>query len=143
MRANRITSLLAAAAALLVLLGGYVHAREWLDTYRHVPGGVDGAFVVKVGFPVNAATSVVLAVALLACVVRWHRHLPLAVAATFAFEAASLATLILSRTGSVLGWAEPDWTNGANQARMVEVGALLALGALAAVLTARRRPALA
>ncbi|MEY2403444.1 MAG: hypothetical protein QOD38_995, partial [Acidimicrobiaceae bacterium] len=47
--------------------------------------------------------------------------------------AASLGSLILSRTGSVLGWKEPVWTDGANQARAVEIVALVALAGVIAV----------
>jgi hypothetical protein len=139
MRHTRSTRPMVAIAALFVLAGGYIHLREWLDTYRHVPGDVDGSFVVRLGFPLNAAASVVLALVLVAAMVRWHRLLPLAIAAAAAFEAASLATLILSRTGSVLGWAEPVWTDGAEQTRAVEIGALLVLAALAALHTTVRR----
>jgi hypothetical protein len=126
-------------AAVFVLAGGWIHLREWLDTYRHVPAGVDGAFVVRLGFPVNAVASVVLAAALLVAVMRSDRLLPAVVAATAAFEAASLVTLVLSRTGSVLGWAEPTWTVGAEQSRAVEIGALLLLGGVAALRTTARR----
>jgi hypothetical protein len=79
---------------------------------------------------------------LLATVGRWKSFLTIVAASAFAFEAASLASLILSRTGSVLGWKEPVWTDGANQARLVEVIALVALaGVLVAprFLSARRR----
>jgi hypothetical protein len=106
---------------------------------------VPGAAVVRVGFPVNAAVSVMLAVALLATGWRWKPFLTIVAASAFAFEAASLASLaslILSRTGSVLGWKEPVWTDGANQARLVEVIALVALAGVMATprfLSARRR----
>jgi hypothetical protein len=136
----RDTRPMVAIAAAFVLAGGYVHLREWLDTYRHVPSGVDGSFVVKLGFPVDAVISVVLAIALVASVVRWPRRAPIAVAAAIGFEAASLATLILTRTGSVLGWAEPIWTDGAEQTRAVEIGALLTLAVVAVLLAAARRP---
>ena len=146
MPAQRILRLSAVPAALFVLAGGYVHAREWLDTYRHVPSSVDGAFVVKAGFPVDVVASLVLALALVACLARRHRFAPAVVGVAFSFEAASLATLVLSRTGSVLGWAEPDWTNGAKEALAVEVGALVTLAVVAATLASvrrRRRPPLA
>jgi hypothetical protein len=138
MNQTRTTRPMVAIAAVFVLAGGYLHLREWLDTYRHVPAGADGSFVVRLGFPVHVAVSVVLAAVLLAAL-RSQRLLPLAVAAAAAFEAASLATLIVSRTGSVLGWAEPAWTVGAEQTRAVEIGALLVLGALAALHATVRR----
>ena len=139
---ERLMSLLIMTAAAFVATGGFIHLREWLDTYRNVPASVPGAAVVRIGFPVNAAVSLVLAIALLASVWRWQSSLTIVAASAFAFEAASLASLILSRTGSVLGWKEPVWTDGANQARLVEIVALVALaGFLAAphFLSARRR----
>jgi hypothetical protein len=139
---DRLMTVLIVTAAAFVAAGGCIHLREWLDTYRNVPASVPGAAVVRVGFPVNAAVSLVLAIALLATVGRWKSFLTIVAASAFAFEAASLASLILSRTGSVLGWKEPVWTDGANQARLVEVIALVALaGVLVAprFLSARRR----
>ena len=96
MPAQRILRLSAVPAALFVLAGGYVHAREWLDTYRHVPSSVDGAFVVKAGFPVDVVASLVLALALVACLARRHRFAPAVVGVAFSFEAASLAGAPLS-----------------------------------------------
>jgi hypothetical protein len=121
--------------ALFVAAGGYVHLREWLDHYRYVPSAVPGAFVVKVGFPLDSAASLVLAIAL--TVIAFHTVgrivAMIALASTAMFEAASLAALILTRTGSVFGWSEQVWTTGASQSRAVEIGALLAVAAIAAL----------
>jgi predicted transporter len=130
---HQLITLLVILAALLVGAGGFVHLREWLDTYRHVPSSVPGAAVVRVGFPINAATSLVIALALVATIWRFGRHTTAVAAGAIAFQAASLGTLILSRTGSVFGWKEPVWTDGANQARAVEIAALIALVGVIAV----------
>jgi hypothetical protein len=139
---DRLMALLIVTAAAFVAAGGFIHLREWLDTYRNVPASVPGAAVVRVGFPVNAAVSLVVAIALLATLWRWTSQMTVVALSAFAFEAASLASLILSRTGSVLGWKEPVWTDGANQARAVEIIALVALAGVMAAphfLSARRR----
>jgi len=119
------------AAAGYVAAGGYVHLREWFEQYRSVPASVSGAAVVRVGFPINAAVSVVLAALLVAAAVRLPRLAVPAIVATAAFQAAALALLVASRVGSVAGWSEPAWTLGAEQARAVEIGALLSLAAAA------------
>lgn len=123
---------LVVAAALFVAAGGFVHLREWLDTYRHVPADVPGAFLVRVGFPLDTAVSAGVAGALLAGAFGLRRPAPWFVLAAAAFQAASLAVLVATRTGSVLGWAEPVWTAGADQSRAVEIGALVSLAAVAA-----------
>ena len=138
---TRLTRPLIVVAAALVAAGGYIHLREWLDTYRNVPSAAPGSFVVKIGFPVNAATSLVVAGALLAAAWRFQRYLTVIVAGAVAFQAASLAALIQSRTGSVFGWKEPVWTDGANQARAVEIAALLALVGVIGLRSRVRRPA--
>jgi hypothetical protein len=128
-------------SAVFVAAGGFVHLREWLDTYRHVPTSLPGAEVVRIGFVINAAVSAVLVLALVDAVFASRRVAALFVAATVLFEAASLATLIQTRRGSVLGWMETGWSRGATQSRAVEIGALVALSAAAALLTfARREP---
>jgi hypothetical protein len=119
--------------------GGYVHLREWLDTYRAVPADAPGAAVVRVGFPLNAAASFLVAVALLATLVvatRFSRHV---VVAAIVLQVGSLGMLIATRTGSVLGWTEPVWTRAANQSRAVEIGALVVLLAAIALTTLARR----
>jgi len=126
-RSNPLLLVLAA----FVAAGGFIHLREWLDTYRDVPTVAPGSALVRIGFPVNAGVSLVLAVAILAvaAVVQRPRLAALVLIVTGVFEAASLATLILSRTGSVFGWSEPIWTMGADQTRAVEIGALVVAAA--------------
>jgi len=125
-----------------VAAGGYVHLREWLDTYRLIPSEVPGAVVVKVGFPINAAVSFVLAAVLVAVALRAtrpSRGANVVLGVTALFQAASLATLILSRTDSVFGWSEAVWTRGADQSRAVEIGALLALAGIVGLQAMVRR----
>lgn len=122
------------AIAALVGAGGYVHLREWLGSYRSLPAAVPGAPVVKVGFPITAAISAVLAIVLIVMALRrqeWNRTTAVVLGITAIFQVASLAVLILSRTDSVFGWSEPAWTRGADQIRAVEVGALICLAQVA------------
>ncbi len=137
----RSTTPLVVAAAAFVAAGGYVHATEWLDVYRDVPASVPGAEVVTIGFPVHVAASVVAVAAL--AVTAWSRPrlLGAVVAATAAFQAGALAVLILTRTGTVLGWTEPTWNDAANTSRAVEIGALVCLAALGTLLGRTRHPA--
>lgn len=136
---RRPTTPLVVAAAVFVGAGGFIHLREWLDTYRSVPDSIPGAAVVRVGFPINAGLSLLLALALVVTMSAFRRFAPLVVGATVVFEASSLGVLILSRTGSVAGWMERGWTNGANQTRAVEIGAIAALVAVVAVVGLRYR----
>lgn len=137
---RRPTAPLLVLAAVFVAAGGAVHLREWLDTYRHLPASVPGADVVRVGFVANAVASAVLAVALLGSVFVGRRVAALVVALAAAFEATSLATLIQTRRGTVLGWMERGWSLGAAQARAIEIGAL-SLFALVVVITSVSRRA--
>lgn len=138
---RRFTTPLILASALFVLAGGYLHLREWLDTYRDVPSEAPGAFVVRVGFPVNVGLSVLLAVGLVATLFVARSLQPTVVAAAFVFQATSLAMLIGTRVGTVLGWSEPVWTTTASQTRAVEIAALVSLGAVAVVSRADQRSA--
>ncbi len=131
---GRFTAPLLVVAASFVAAGGYVHLREWLDTYRHVPAGAAGSVVVRVGFPLNAALSLVLAAALVYNACRRSRFTPHVIVAAVAFQAASLGVLIATRTGTFLGWSEPSWTLGADQTRAVQIGALVSLAAAAGLL---------
>lgn len=126
---HRLTGTMLFASAAYVAAGGYIHASEWLDEYRFVPPSAPGGALVRIGFPMNAALSVVLVVVLLAAAVRLPRLVVPAVVVTMAFQAASLAFVIGSRIGTVLGWSEPVWTAAAEQTRAVEIGALLTLTA--------------
>ena len=51
--------------------------------------------------------------------------------------AGPLVRVILSRTGSIFGWSEMVWTADANSTRIVEIGALIALGFAAAARASR------
>ena len=133
------TTLLLATAATYVAAGGFVHLREWLDTYRHVPAEAAGSAVVRVGFPLNTATSLIVAGALAFCAWKHSQFARYVVAGAVLFQAASLGALIATRTGSLFGWSEPAWTLGANQTLAVEVGAVLSLAAVAITGAIQRR----
>lgn len=139
--ATRYRRPLVLAAAAFVAAGGYVHLREWLDGYRDVPADASGAFVVRVGFPLNAAMSLLVAAGLVATLFVARRFGPLVVAAAIALQTTSLAVRIGTRVGSVLGWTEPVWTRGADQARAVGLGAIVALLAAMAVGASAQRSA--
>ncbi len=130
---HRLTGSMLFASAAYVVAGGYIHVSEWLEQYRFVPTSAPGAALVRIGFPVNAALSVVLAVVLVAAAVRLPRLVVPAAVGTMAFQAASLTFVIGSRIGTVLGWSEPVWTTAAEQTRAVEIGALLTLAAAVVV----------
>lgn len=136
---RRFTAPLIFSASALVAAAGFVHLREWLNTYRHIPASAPGAAVVRVGFPVNAAISAGLVLALLATIFFVRRIAPLIIAGAVAFEAASLAILIASRTGTVFGWAEPFRTRGVDQSLALEIGALVVLMATMGVRTLQNR----
>lgn len=125
-------------AAAFVAAGGFVHLREWLDTYRHVPVEAAGSAVVRIGFPVNTAVSVAAAVALAHLALRPSRVVVGVVLAAAAFQAASLGTLVATRTGTVLGWSEPSWTPAADQIRALHAGALVSLAAILAIVALQR-----
>lgn len=126
--ARRDDAPLALVAALFTLAGGVVHLREWLDIYRDVSADVPGSAVVQVGFPLNAAVSLMLASALVATAIVARRlALPVRLA-TVTFMALSLVALLLSRTVGVLGWMERGLSPAAAQTLAVEIGALVVLG---------------
>lgn len=137
--AKRYPAPLLLAAALFVAAGGFVHLREWLETYLQVPASAPGAAVVRIGFPVNAAASLVISVGLVLCAARRSRFALPTIAVAIVFQAGSLAALIITRTGNLFGWAEPTWTLGADQSRAVEVGALISLCAALAMGVLQRR----
>jgi hypothetical protein len=136
---RRVTTPLILIAALFVLAGGYVHLREWQDTYRFLPAIVPGRDVVRIGFPVNAALSLVLALALVLTTLRFRPLAPLVLAGAILFEAGSLAAVVISRNASLFGWMESVWTLGANQSVALEIGALVNLGLVIALTTIRHR----
>ncbi len=140
-RARRIPLIapLLTAGAVLVAAGGFVHLREWLEIYRHVPAAAHGSAVVRVGFPIDAAASLLVAVTLAICAWRRSRFAPQVVVVAVLLQVGALAALIASRTGSLFGWAEPSWTVGAKQAFAIEISALLSLAAAAVVAALQRR----
>jgi hypothetical protein len=125
-------------AAGLILTGGYFHLRDWSDLYRYLPSEFPGSAVVRIGFPINAALSALVAVALLVSLFASRRLLPYAVAGAIVFQAGSLAALIQTRTGTLFGWSEVGWAGSAGQTRAVEIAALAVLGVLAVVLVLAR-----
>ncbi|HVF76423.1 MAG TPA: hypothetical protein VM938_15410 [Acidimicrobiales bacterium] len=126
-----ITTPMVVMSAMFVAAGGFIHARQWLDVYRHVPADAPGAAVVRIGFPLNAAASFLFVVALALVFRRPSRLTRPVVWAAVAFQVASLATLVATRVGSVVGWAEPIWTPAAQQTLAVEAAAIAALVVLA------------
>lgn len=119
-----------AMAAMFVIAGGFVHLREWLDTYRYVPEGIPGAAVVRLGFPLNAVISMLVGAALIVAASR-RRRVMTAAALAILFQIGSLAAVIVSRTGSLFGWRESGWGGGAEEALAVQAAALVALLAVA------------
>lgn len=113
-------------AAALVGAGGFIHLREWLDVYRFVPSEFPGAFVVTVGFPVNVAVSAIAVAALAFTALKARFRGPVLIAVGL-FQLGSLAVLIGSHTGGVLGWMEPGWSGAPMQTLVVEIAALVAL----------------
>lgn len=111
-------------AALYTLAGGYVHLDQWWNGYRAIPASVPGSWVVRVGFPANAAAAALVAIALVVALRRRSLAVP-ALLAAMGLSGATLALLVATRLGTVFGWSEPAWTPGAEQARAVAVGALL------------------
>lgn len=118
---------------MFIAAGGLIHLREWLNVYRLVPADAPGAAVVRVGFPLNTAASIVIVIALVVVVRRHSRLTQPLIFGALAFQAVALGTLIATRSASVLGWSEPSWTPGADQARAVEIAAIAALLVLAAL----------
>lgn len=133
---DAVSRLLLFAVSAMTAASGYVHGREWLDTYRDVPSAAPGSWLVRIGFPVHTVTSIALAATLMVVAVTLVRVMWPAVVAAIAFHAASLALVVATRKGSVFGWSEPVWTSGAVQSRALAIGALLGLASLIAVLAA-------
>ena len=129
----RFTTPMVVVSAMFIGAGGFIHLREWLDVYRQVPASTPGAAVVRIGFPLVAAASAVLVIALVLVFRRPSRLTQPLIFAAIAFQAVALATLIATRVGSVFGWSEPARTPGAEQTRAVEAAAIFALLALSAL----------
>lgn len=133
-------TILRVSTAVLVLAGGFIHFRLWQQQYKDLPAAVPGRWVVRTGFPVNAASSVLLALGLLAVGFRLFARVRLLVlVGALAFEAGSIAILSTTRYRAVFGWLEKgDWSTGPKRAIAVEILAVLAL--LAVLVTDRVRP---
>jgi hypothetical protein len=113
--------------AVPLITGGALHLRDWLRTYRGVPWEVPGAWVVRVGFPVNAAVSVAFAVVLVVAAARSWSVARWVVAGAIGFQASSIAALALSRGSGVFGWVEPGWTVEARQILTLEIATIIGL----------------
>ena len=134
----RVTTPMVVLAAVFTAAGGFIHLTEWLDLYRHVPAGSPGADVVRLGFPLNAAASLLFVIALALVHRRRSRLTQPTIVAALAFQGASLAMVIATRVGTAFGWTEPSWTPGAEQSRAVEIAAIVALLALALLVRGER-----
>ena len=124
----------------MVLAGGFIHYRIWQQQYKDLPAPVPGRWVVRTGFPVNAAASLVLALALIAvglpALARLRR---LVVVGALAFEIGSIAVLVTTRSRSVFGWLEKgDW--GTNPTRTIRVEIVTVAALLAVFVFDRARP---
>lgn len=114
---------------MLVLVGGFIHLRLWQQQYKDLPAEVPGSWLVRDGFRANAATSVVLAVALIAIgfplFARLHRFV---VVGALGFEIAAIAILVATRYRAVFDWIEKgDWGTGPKRTIVVEILAVIAL----------------
>jgi hypothetical protein len=126
------------AAAVLVLIGGYIHLKLYFDSYRDVPDANLGR-----SFLLNAAAALVVAVAL----VVWRN--PLALVAGLVLVNATMIGFGLSRTGrGIFGFTEIGFRPSPEAAisLIVEIGAAVILIALLFVElqepAAARQPAL-
>ncbi len=115
-------------AAVLLLVGGLVHLDLW-------PGGYRGIPYIGPLFFINAVTSALIALALVA---RSDRRVTLP---GMAIASGSLIALALSRTVGLLGFMEAAWTPAALRTIAAEIGAIVAIALI--VLVKRRQPELA
>ena len=128
------TTPLAVLGAAGVATGGVLHLLIWNHTYRPIPdGAVPGLWVVKDGFPVNAASSLAIAVALLlfafAAIARLGR---LALLGALGLELSSIGVLLLSKGPGIFGWKEA-WTSDAKHVIAVEIATTVVLALTLAV----------
>lgn len=133
-------TILRVSAAALVLAGGYIHYRVWDQQYKDLPSQVPGRWVVRTGFPINAAASLLFALALIAVGVpllaRLHH---LVVVGALGLELGSIAILVITRYKALFGWLEKhDWGTDPKRAIAVEIAAVVAL--LAVLVFDRVRP---
>jgi hypothetical protein len=109
-------------AAVLVLIGGYIHLKLYFDGYRDVPNANLGR-----SFLLNAAAALVVAVVL----VVWRS--PLALVLGLVLVNATLLGFGMSRTGSgIFGFTETGFQPSPEAAisLIVEIGAAIVLIAL-------------
>ncbi len=114
---------------MLVLAGGFIHYRLWQQEYKALPSAVPGRWVTRTGFPINAATSLVLAVALIAVGFSLFVRLrPLVLLGALGLELGSIAMLAITRYHAVFGWIEKgDWGTGPKRTIAVEILAVVSL----------------
>ncbi|MCU1353881.1 MAG: hypothetical protein JWM05_3090 [Acidimicrobiales bacterium] len=116
-------------AAVAVLLGGIWHYQIWDKTYRGLPDQIPGVWVVKQGFPINAASSVLLAALLVATAAGVLSRLRMVVAlGALALEASSIVVLVLTRGRGFFRWQEKgDWGHDPKRVLAVESIAVVLL----------------
>jgi hypothetical protein len=107
---------------LAVLASGLLHLKIWNSKYRSIPShAVPGVWVVKDGFPAQAAVCVVLVLLLL-----FMRKQIVWVGAILVMLGSILA-LVLSHQASIFGWQDHIWDSDAKEVIVVEVVAVIAL----------------
>lgn len=114
-------------AALFLLVGGLVHLDLWLGGYRGIP-------YIGPLFFINAVTSVMIALALVA---RSDRRVILP---AMAIASGSLVAFALSRTVGLLGFMEAAWTPAGLRTIAAEIGTIVAIALI--VLVKRHQPEL-
>lgn len=135
-------TILRVSTAALVLAGGFIHYRLWQEEYKDLPAVVPGRWVARTGFPINAASSLLLAVALIAIGFSLFARLrPFVLLGALGLELGSIAMLVTTRYRAVFGWLEKaDWGTGPKRTIVVEI--LAVVGLLAVIVLDRdRRPA--
>jgi len=122
-------TILRVCAAALVLAGGVIHFRVWQQKYQDLPAAVPGRWVVRTGFPLNAAASLVIAVGLIAIGFSTFARLrPFVLLAALGLELGSIAILVTTRYRSVFGWIEKgDWGTDPKRTIVVEILAVVAI----------------
>lgn len=129
-------------SAIGVLAGGLLHLKIWDSDYRDLPSdaGIPGAWVVKTGFPINTAVSVLVAAAVAVCAFGLLRVIrPYLIPVALAVEVASIGALVASRQSSIFGWAEKGYDSQAKQVLLVEIVTVVLLVGAAVLPTLLRR----
>jgi hypothetical protein len=117
-------TVVAVLAALGVGAGGLYHYGVWKDRYKGdlLPDDYPGAWVVKKGFPINAAVSILLALVILAFAFGAIQVLGrFAVLAALGVQAGSIVAIVLSRQASIFGWKETGWDTDAKKILVIEI----------------------